>query len=426
MTSSPSKTTSARATATPPTRGAPRSTSSAKTASPWTSRTPPRPPRGCSRARAPTPRAAATSSGTPSRPRRWAGSCATPRRRCRPTSTRCCCKTSRCSVCCSAWPWSLARAAARHAPTSAWAHRRCTGSSARPAGSTRGGPRRATGPCATARWRSPCSGCARATPDTPRGPCCARCSAIFRAARCCARWSPWWCRRGGRCARSIPASRRCSFAAPPPCACARGCGRAEFRWTSNEPSGSSRAAARCAPAPRVYNAGTAPGARRCAGARGWRLRRPPPSPRASARRPPTAKTAPRGWASRKTAWPRRSPSPPPTPLWLRRREDRHAAVTLSAETDALGPALPLARGARTADESVLALRAGGAGGRRPRPWPTPASERVGAAAGAGARRRAHHGHGARRRQRPARGDGERGAARARGAPASRRGTTARG
>ncbi len=50
---------------------------------------------------------------------------------------------------------------------------------------------------------------------------------------------------------------------------------------------------------------------------------------------------------------------PADALSLRRREDRHVDVTLSAETDALGPALPLAPGARTADESVLALRAGG-------------------------------------------------------------------
>lgn len=50
---------------------------------------------------------------------------------------------------------------------------------------------------------------------------------------------------------------------------------------------------------------------------------------------------------------------PAEALHLRLFEDRHEAVTLSAETDALGPAASLPPGARTADESLLALRAGG-------------------------------------------------------------------
>ncbi|MEZ4392070.1 MAG: CehA/McbA family metallohydrolase [Polyangiales bacterium] len=46
-------------------------------------------------------------------------------------------------------------------------------------------------------------------------------------------------------------------------------------------------------------------------------------------------------------------------LYLRRHEDRHEGVALSAETDALGPALPLAPGVRSADEALLVLREGG-------------------------------------------------------------------
>lgn len=46
-------------------------------------------------------------------------------------------------------------------------------------------------------------------------------------------------------------------------------------------------------------------------------------------------------------------------LSLRRHEDRHERVTLGAETDALGPALSLAAGARRADEAILVVREGG-------------------------------------------------------------------